>query len=156
MVVVLETVDALTVLAVTLDTSESVPCILPVALHVLNDMQQHEDHNIIIIYTALNTSHVHVEPLYKDTPEIKDTSLNRTLSSSPSSMFVYFYTSLIRTLSSGPIVSRLEGFHCIRIPCTCICMEYKYTCTCTCTCRSYMYTCHSLMWWRGQGTVTSP
>ena len=37
------------------------------------------------------------EPLYKDIPEITDTSLNRTLSSSPSTMFVYFSTPEIRT-----------------------------------------------------------
>ena len=49
------------------------------------------------------------------TPLNKDTSLNRTLSSSSSTMFVYFPnedTSLIRTLSSSPIESGLEGFHC--------------------------------------------
>ena len=39
-----------------------------------------------------------VEPLYKDTPEIRTlNSLNRILSSYPSTMFVYFSTSEIRT-----------------------------------------------------------
>ena len=62
-----------------------------------------------------------VEPLYRDTPEMRTSPLIRTPCMIPATLHkeVYKITpemrtpSLVRTLKAAPTVSGMEGFHCI-------------------------------------------